>query len=151
MALTIWGTTVSSYPTMPGKMAPPWRNFAIKLSRISSFTRRVLSRCSVKALWRNSPSVRGRLMMETPGRTVSEADYTPSEEFKNNAKKRELMNVAVSAGFLPHPHGSPQIRQDRLKIGNYPLHTLRFRLHGEQGLLEIEIQRKGSNQVEGEL
>src|SRR6266436_862018 len=51
---------------MPGKIAPPWRSFAIRLSRISSFTRRVLSRCSLNGLWRNSPSVRGRLMMENP-------------------------------------------------------------------------------------
>src|SRR5438445_7765698 len=46
-----------------------------------------------------------------PGKTVSEGDYTPLEKFKILGGKARLMNVAVSAGFLPYPYASPQVRQ----------------------------------------
>src|SRR5580698_11089029 len=66
MALTICGTTVSSYPTMPGKIGLPSRSRDIRFSRSSSFTRRDWRCCAVKGLWRNSPRVRAKLMVGTP-------------------------------------------------------------------------------------
>jgi hypothetical protein len=35
-----------------------------------------------------------------------------------------LMDMAVSASPLAHPHGPPQIRQNRLEVGNHRLHPL---------------------------
>src|SRR5437016_10655159 len=60
---------------MPGNTDPVSRSFVIRLSRNSSFTRRLRRRCSENGLCRNSPRVRGRLMTGTP-HYYSEADYT---------------------------------------------------------------------------
>src|SRR5438876_1747540 len=80
IALTICGTTVSSYPTIPGKSGPPSRNLQTRLSRSSSFTRRAKRRCSENGLWRSSPSVRGKLMETTPrGNSFLEAIIRPRE------------------------------------------------------------------------
>ena len=61
-ALTICGTTVSSYPTMPGKSdsldLAVARRRAIRLSRSSSLTERP-TRAGVKMDLRSSPSVVG--------------------------------------------------------------------------------------------
>src|ERR1700730_3952231 len=76
IAFTICGTTVSSYPTMPGNIGPPSRSRAIRFSRSSSLTRRVPNRCSVKGLRRNSPRVRGKFMVGTPKIENRYADYT---------------------------------------------------------------------------
>ena len=46
-ALTIWGTTVSSYPMMPGNTGCFALRRQIRFSRISSFTVRVRSRFSL--------------------------------------------------------------------------------------------------------
>src|SRR5579864_8745924 len=53
---------------MPGKTgaSPFSRNRATRLSRSSSFTRRVRKRSSENWLWRRSPNVRGTLMNGTP-------------------------------------------------------------------------------------
>src|ERR1017187_8415957 len=57
---------------MPGKigagsgLSPCSRRRAIRLSRISSFTRREPRRFSEKGLTRNSPKVRATLMVGTP-------------------------------------------------------------------------------------
>src|SRR5215469_16841420 len=63
-ALTNCGTTLSSYPTIPGKIVSPVLSFAIKLSRSSSFTRRVRSRCSLNSFFRSSPRVVGRFITD---------------------------------------------------------------------------------------
>src|SRR5947208_2688142 len=63
-ALISCGTTVSSYPTIPGKIGSPVLSFAIRLSRSSSFTRRVRSRCSLNSLFRSSPRVVGRFITD---------------------------------------------------------------------------------------
>src|SRR5258708_182868 len=70
IALMICGTTVSSYPTMPGNTAasPLARSRAVRFSRNSSLTWRVRKSSSGKVLRRRSPSVRGRLMKGTPGK-----------------------------------------------------------------------------------
>src|ERR1700683_540711 len=133
MALTICGTTVSSYPTIPGNIGPPWRSFAIKLSRSSSFTRRLRSCCSENGLWRNSPSVRGRLMIEKPPENCFWPDYTLASN---------LSRVAVAAGFAPHVHGAAHARQNGFKERNQRPQALGFRGHPQQSLFEIEIQRK---------
>lgn len=52
-ALTICGTTDSSYPRIPGNKRSPDRSFVIRFDRISSFTGR-----DVYPLALNSPSVR---------------------------------------------------------------------------------------------
>jgi hypothetical protein len=56
--------------------------------------------------------------------------------------------VAIAAGLLPYPHRPPQIRQDGFEVGNDRWHALGFGFHTQQGLFEIEIKRKGSNQTE---
>ncbi len=61
------------------------------------------------------------------------------------------MDVAVAAGLLAHQHRASQIRQNGLKVGNDRLHPLRFGFHPQQGLLEIEIERKWSDQIEREI
>ena len=61
------------------------------------------------------------------------------------------MDMAIAAGGLTYPHRPPQIRQDGLEVSNDRLHTLSFRLQSQQGLLEIEIERHGSDQIEREL
>src|SRR5215469_5962703 len=79
IALMICGTTVSSYPTMPGKTesSPFSRNRATRLSRNSSFTWRERKRSSENWLRRRSPNVRGTLMNGTP-RNYNGFDYTPA-------------------------------------------------------------------------
>src|SRR5205823_11702617 len=57
-------TTVSSYPTIPGKIGSPVLSFAIRLSRSSSLTRRVRSRCSLNSLFRSSPRGVGRFITD---------------------------------------------------------------------------------------
>jgi len=56
--------------------------------------------------------------------------------------------MTIAAGLLPHSHRPTQIRQDGLEIGDDGLHALRFRLHPQQRLLEIEIERKRADQIE---
>src|SRR5215813_4741251 len=72
-AFTSCGTTVSSYPIIPGKMVSPERSLAIRLSRSSSLTLRARSLCSEKELFRSSPRVRGRFM-----KGPLNWDYTPA-------------------------------------------------------------------------
>ena len=60
-AFTICGTTVSSYPIIPGNTGSFAFSRAIRFSRISSFTVRVRSRVSLYSrLPRSAPSVCGR-------------------------------------------------------------------------------------------
>src|SRR5256885_346695 len=77
IALTICGTTVSSNPMTPGKIAWPSRSLAIKLSRNSPLTRRSRNRDSENSLFLSSPRVDGRF------RRVGEEDigrkYLPYE------------------------------------------------------------------------
>src|ERR1700719_4278173 len=61
---------------MPGNIGPPSRSRDIRFSRSSSFTRRELRRCAVKAPWRNSPRVRAELMVGNLRRKQPNADYT---------------------------------------------------------------------------
>ena len=62
-ALMIWGTTVSSYPTMPGKSGAfvfaDSRSLAMRFSRSSSLTLRA-RRAGVNSLARRALSVAGR-------------------------------------------------------------------------------------------
>src|ERR1700685_3832886 len=139
MALTICGTTVSSYPTIPGNIGPPWRSFAIRLSRSSSFTRRLRRCASENGLWRNSPSVRGRLMIERPTRrTAYSLDYTPVFI---------LSRVPITAGFTAYVHSASHCGQDIFKERNYGSQTFCLGFHSQQRLFEIEIQRKRTGEV----
>src|SRR3984893_6588502 len=61
---------------MPGNIGPPSRSRDIRFSRSSSFTRRELRRCAVKAPWRNSPRVWAELMVGNLRRKQPNADYT---------------------------------------------------------------------------
>src|ERR1700730_1765160 len=61
---------------MPGNIGPPSRSRDIRFSRSSSFTRRELRRCAVKAPWRNSPRVGAELMVGNLRRKQPYADYT---------------------------------------------------------------------------
>ncbi len=59
IALTICGTTVSSYPTMPGNSVSPRWSLQIRLPRSSSLTLLAAIRSSEKLLLRNKASVLG--------------------------------------------------------------------------------------------
>src|SRR5579863_3685800 len=143
IALMICGTTVSSYPTIPGNIGPPWRSFAIRLSRNSSFTRRLRSCSSENGLWRNSPSVRGRLMIKKPpGRTAFWSRlYAPPI----------LSRVSVAAGFAAYVYSAAHCGQDGFEERNDGLQALGFRFHPQQRLFEIEIKRKRSGEMKREL
>src|SRR6266513_3788023 len=64
---------------MPGNTgaSPFTRSRVVKLSRNSSLTWRVRKRSSEKILRRNSPSVRGRLLMKGTPTKLQWPDYTP--------------------------------------------------------------------------
>src|SRR2546425_11769341 len=155
---------------MPGKIAPPRRSFATRLSRNSSFTRRLRKRCSENGLWRSSPNVRGKLMMENPrGNSLWERLYArhaamearaflPRYSVKGRGRpslhRREencSVGVPVATGPLTHVHGPSQVGENSLKVGNDGLDALGFRLHAQQGLFEIEIQRECADKMEGDL
>src|ERR1700733_12212815 len=142
MALTICGTTVSSYPTIPGNIGPPWRSFAIKLSRSSSFTRRLRSCSSENGLWRNSPSVRGRLMIEKPPEGLLLARLYAC---------LSSSRVPVATGFAANVHGAAHAWQDGLKERNEGAQALGFRGYSQQCLFEIEVQRGRSGEGRREM
>src|ERR1700688_1801447 len=127
---------------MPGKMlaSSAWRKRAMRLSRSSSFTRRVRRRSSEKALRRNSPSVRGRLMREPPGKNTF-LDYTRkcglrasalglrqklsmqtvtwfAEARRPKADARLSVDVAVAPSLFPAPGGAMEIRNNTFEISD---------------------------------
>src|ERR1700730_14603041 len=71
MAFTTCGTTVSSYPMMPGNSVSPRCSLQIRLPRNSSFTFFAAMRSSEKLLLRKKPSVLGNSpvvwIMNRPG------------------------------------------------------------------------------------
>src|SRR5580704_12599256 len=117
---------------MPGKMAASsgWRRRAMRLSRSSSFTRRVRRRSSEKVLRRNSPSVRGRGMREPPGelrRLYAEerglgfglrlSGFRRIAEARSpTAEARYLVDVAVAAGFGAGGGGTAEVGNDGFEI-----------------------------------
>src|SRR5260370_36124739 len=112
---------------MPGNIEPPSRSRDIRFSRSSSFTRRELRRCAVKAPWRNSPSVRAELMVGNLRRKQPNADYTAASvavlsdeaserkdtlpgmelcgQVRDNQveeRRRRVLTTEVHRGNLPH-------------------------------------------------
>src|SRR5580765_2407670 len=83
MALTTCGTTVSSYPTIPGNSVSPRWILQIRLERSSSLTVRPATLGSEKELARRAPKVRGNscvaLDKQTPlsARDCSRGDQAP--------------------------------------------------------------------------
>src|SRR5215470_763606 len=147
---------------MPGNTDPVARSLLMRLSRNSSFTRRLRRRCSEKGLCRNSPRVRGRLMTGTPTTTLKAIirsdvawprcwtlghageDILPSGI---PVSGRQSTRVAVAAGFLTNLYGAAEGGQDTLEIFDHGLNTARFGTQTKQFLLEIEIQRQRAGQV----
>src|ERR1700683_5746997 len=86
---------------MPGKTPESAcrRRRAIRLSRSSSFTRRVRKRSSEKALRRNSPSVPGTDMREPPNTFL---DYTRDSGLRASAIGLRLIGHVVTFGW-PKP------------------------------------------------
>src|SRR4051812_25215724 len=69
---------------MPGKIGPPAFNFAIRLSRSSSFTRRVRRRCSLNSLFLSSPRVVGRdIADEITSRKLYAGPFAPPRAIGN--------------------------------------------------------------------
>src|SRR5277367_6742033 len=94
---------------MPGKIGPPVRSLAMRLSRSSSFTPRDSMVFSEKGLVRNSPSVRGKLMtIRLPG-TAIYGDYTPAYGSQC---------VAIAPGFLAHVRSAAKIGKYRFEKRN---------------------------------
>src|SRR6476659_7298042 len=103
---------------MPAKMLPPSRSLAIRLSRNSSLTCRARKRCSENGLWRNSPSVRGKLMTGNPqGQTELLLDYTLA------------LDVTVATRLAANAYSSLQLRQNGFKVRNDTFQSLRLGLH----------------------
>src|SRR5690242_5329404 len=126
---------------MPGKTGFPERSRAIRLSRNSSFTRRVRSRSSEKLLFLSSPNVWGKFMDCWPSPTA----HTKIIRRKQNASGQQpdaLHRVTVGAGLLARAHHAPQLRQDILVVLDQCLDTLGLRPHRKERLLEVEIDWK---------
>src|SRR5882672_2416575 len=142
-----------------------WRRRAIRLSRSSSFTRRLRRRSSEKALRRNSPSVRGRLMREPPN---SFLNYTREEagavlrlgpQDKNlqhrghrgsqvTLSRPTLVDVTVAAGFFAGGGGAAEVGNDSFKIADQQRNTFPFGAQGKKLLFEIQIKRQRTSEVE---
>src|SRR5262249_46436811 len=105
---------------MPGKIGTRWRSFATRLSRISSFTRRARSLASENGLWRNSPSVRGKLI------------YYPRRNLW--CRLYSLASVTVAPGFVADAQRATHRRQDVSQESNDGPQTLRFGIHSQQSL-----------------
>src|ERR1043166_308075 len=76
MALTTCGTTLSSYPTMPGNSGSPRWILQMRLLRSSSFTERLTSLDSEKELWRQAPRVWGNSRVALGKLPPSDRDCT---------------------------------------------------------------------------
>src|SRR5215469_11385559 len=152
IALMICGTTVSSYPTMPGNTAPSpcCCKRATRLSRSSSFTRRVRKRSSEKLLRRRSPSERGTLMTGTPT-YAARSDYTPRCRTSFGCKRHRLVHMPVPAGLLAGARNPPQLWQNPFQISGDRVNPFALRTHRQQFLLEVKIERQRSRQIKGKL
>src|SRR5277367_6496986 len=128
---------------MPENIGPPWRSFPIRLSRNSSFTRRSRSCASENGLWRNSPSVRGRLMIEKPPEETASGPIIRPAPMSSR--------VPIATGFAAYVHSPAHRRQDGFKEGNDGSQTFSLRFHPQQSLFEVEVKRKRSREVEREL
>src|SRR6202166_4861497 len=112
---------------MPGNIGPPWRSFAVRLSHNSSFTRRLRNCSSENGLWRNSPSVRGKLMIEKPPLPLARLYASP----------HLLYRVSIAAGFAPDVHGAAHGWQNVFEQGNDGSQAFGLRFHSEQCLFEV--------------
>src|SRR5947199_4867835 len=74
MALTTCGTTVSSYPRMPGNSSSPRCILQIRFERISSLTVRLAIFASENELWRSTPKVRGNSCVALDKQTPLDGD-----------------------------------------------------------------------------
>src|SRR5262245_27274790 len=140
---------------MPGKILsgalPLACSRAIRFSRSSSLTRRARKRPSQNWLVRNSPSVRGRFMVQGPPNGTSRAYLTGlyADDFRR--LERGLSHVAVAAGLGARSQRDAQLGDERVVIRDHGCDPLRFRAHGEQCLFEVKIQRNTGRELEGEL
>src|SRR5215472_2163783 len=121
---------------MPGKIDSLPRSRAIRFSRSSSFTLRVRSLCSEKELFLSSPRVRGRFM-----KGLCTALY---------ARMASLLHVAVAAGALARAQSLLDFGNGSAVVLSKRLHPFRFRLHLQQGLFEVQIDRQFVGQVKRE-
>src|SRR5580698_10393526 len=153
IALIICGTTVSSYPTMPGKTAasPFSLRRAMRFSRSSSLTWRVRKRSSEKRLRRRSPSVRGTLMKGPPPQTNFTRLYAASLNTFSQRGDARLMYRPVPACLFTRLRNAAQLGQNALQIPRDGLNPLALRAHRQQFLFEIEIERQRSCQVKRKL
>src|SRR5208282_1039504 len=106
---------------MPGKIGPPWRSFAVRLSRNSSFTRRLRNCSSENGLWRNSPSVRGKLMIEKP----------PLPLARLYARLPRLSGVTIATSFAADVYGAAHGWQNGFKKRNDGSQALSLRFHSQ--------------------
>src|SRR3984893_5676999 len=110
---------------MPGNIGPPSRSRDIRFPRSSSFTRRELRRCAVKAPWRNSPRVRAELMVGNLQRKQPYADYTAASVavLSNEASGRK--DTLLRYGTLWPGARKPGLRS--VDAGSLPQGTPRYR------------------------
>src|SRR6266852_9684144 len=95
---------------MPGNIGPPSRSRDIRFSRSSSFTRRELRRCAVKAPWRNSPRVRAELMVGNLRRKQPYADYTAASVAVLSDEASGRKDTLLRYGTLWPGAGKPGLR-----------------------------------------
>jgi hypothetical protein len=112
----------------------------MRLSRSSSFTRRVRKRSSEKVLRRSSPSVRGRLMKGTPNQLFPIIRVMTHARFAQQAI--ESMQAPVASGGLAGARGAAKIGKQILQVCGDGLNSFAFGAHSKQLLLEIKVERQ---------
>src|SRR5580704_2101003 len=159
---------------MPGKMLASscWRKRAMRLSRSSSFTRRVRRRSSEKVLRRNSPSVRGRDIKPPRQTFINYTRKSGLRVWSGLTRKIKIfttegtgvhgvslcrtesrpfsVDVAVASGLLSGTGGATDVGEDGFEIADEQGQTFWLRAQGEQLLFEIEVKGHGSGKLEGE-
>src|SRR5258708_33244769 len=126
---------------MPGKIVSPERSLLIRLSRSSSLTLRLRSLCSEKALLRNSPRVRGRVIRAS-SRLYAHADFRLTTE--------ELVYEPIAAGSLANAQSLLNSGNRGAIVLNQRFNPLGFRLHFQKLLLEIQVHGKIVRELERE-
>jgi hypothetical protein len=101
-------------------------------------------------------------MGKPPGELLFWFDYTPHVTPLCDARQQVMrgaedsravsaalgMSVSITARLLARLHGTAQFRKDRFKCRDHGIYALRFGAHFQQSLLEVQVQGKGTGEIE---